>query len=222
MPTLNANCPRFKTLLRREYLYNLESGHGEYEEAIVFAVASIPGRSLMFHCLLSNGAQVGRLPISAFCWKECEHLPVEVVQTWDSFGYELSVTEYESLKHLDCQVLLRDKKWYRGVYMFTVDWYGCSLAENAGEDGWKCAHVVKLDSGHFAAVPNNRSCWLDASHCVKPFVATGDRPDYKTMTHTFHAENGSKWVSEDSDRMFYADVSVDIAEPARPRESSNS
>jgi hypothetical protein len=208
MPTLNASCPRFNALIRREFLYNLEHGHGEYEPALVFGVASITGRALLFHCLLTNGAQIGRLPLSAFCWKECEPLPIEVIQTWDSFSYDLSVTEYEALKHLHCAALLRDKTWRRGVYMFTVDWYGSALAEDAGDNGWKCAHVIKLDTGHFAAVPNNRSCFLDAAHCTKPFVVTGERPDYKTMTHMFHAEDGSKWVVEDSNRFYYADVDV--------------
>lgn len=209
MPTLNSDCPRLTALIRREYLYNLESHHGEFEPALIFGVASIPSRALLFHCLLSNGAQLGRLPLAAFCWKECEPLDTEVLQTWDAFSYELSVTQYSALKHLDCAALLRDKVWRRGVYLFTVDWFGSDLAENAGENGWKCAHVIKLESGHFCAVPNNRSCWLDAAHCTKPFVVTGERPDYRTMTHTFHAEDGTRWITEDSDKFFYSDIDVE-------------
>jgi ABC-type antimicrobial peptide transport system permease subunit len=44
----------------------LKKHHGESEECVLFAIASISGRALLFHALLSNGAVYYRLPISAF------------------------------------------------------------------------------------------------------------------------------------------------------------
>ena len=47
-----------------------------------------------------------------------------------------------------------------GQYMFTLDWYGHEDAEEAGDGGHKCAHVIALDDGNFAAQPNNRIQWF--------------------------------------------------------------
>jgi hypothetical protein len=69
MSYLNANIPPIYCKIRREYLYDLQKHHGESEECVLFAIASISGRALLFHALLSNGAVYYRLPISAFFQK---------------------------------------------------------------------------------------------------------------------------------------------------------
>ena len=38
--------------------------------------------------------------------------------------------------------------------MFTLDWHGNEDAEEAGEGGHKCAHIIALDNGNFCAQPN--------------------------------------------------------------------
>ena len=66
MAYLNANIPPIYCKIRREYLYDLREHQGETEDCVVFAIASIPGRAILFHALLTNGAIFWRLPISAF------------------------------------------------------------------------------------------------------------------------------------------------------------
>jgi hypothetical protein len=44
--------------------YNKES-----EECVIFGIASIAGRAILFHIMLPNGAVYYRLPISAFFQK---------------------------------------------------------------------------------------------------------------------------------------------------------
>jgi hypothetical protein len=39
--------------------------------------------------------------------------------------------------------------------MFTSDWCESEDAEEAGDGGHKCAHLIALDNGNFAAQPNN-------------------------------------------------------------------
>ena len=41
---LNANIPPISCYVRKEYLRNLEDGHGEFEEAAVFGIKSWKGR----------------------------------------------------------------------------------------------------------------------------------------------------------------------------------
>ena len=153
--------------------------------------------------MLNTGAQVARLPICALAWKEdAPVLPLDHLQLWDCFSYDVAVTEYEYLKGIRCSVCLKDRTWVDGTYQYTIDWYGSRYAEDAGEGGHKCAHFIQLDNGLFAALPNNRIFWREPSFITQP-LQPGDRPDYLTNSHTWKCERDSKWATEDSDRYFY-------------------
>jgi hypothetical protein len=198
---LNADVPVFFCKMRKEYLYDLQSHHGEFIDVAVFGVASIPARAIMFHALTENGAQIARMPISAFVHKkEAPNIPLDHLELWNSFSYEVSVQEFDFLKGIRCRTILKDQKIYEGEYMFTLDWCGNPDSENPGEGGHKNAHIIKLDNGCFAAQPNNRIFWLDPSFIVEPFK---ERPDYVTNSHIWKCEDGTKWVTEASDKYFY-------------------
>ena len=47
-----ANVPYIKCYVKKEYLYDLEKGHGEFEECVLIAVKSMQGRALMFLSLI--------------------------------------------------------------------------------------------------------------------------------------------------------------------------
>ena len=66
MAYLNANIPVTYAQIRREYLYDLKKHHGEVEDCIIFALASITGRPILFHAIMENVAIFYRFPISAF------------------------------------------------------------------------------------------------------------------------------------------------------------
>ncbi len=56
MPELNVDIPAFKTWVRKEFLHNHESGKGEFERCLVFAVRSVPNRAIGFRVLLESGS----------------------------------------------------------------------------------------------------------------------------------------------------------------------
>ena len=56
MAYLNANIPATYAQVRREYLYDLKEHHGEAEDCILFALASLTGRPILFHAIMENGA----------------------------------------------------------------------------------------------------------------------------------------------------------------------
>ena len=65
-----ANTPYIKCWVRKEYLHDLEKGHGELVEAVMVAVKSVQGRALMFEAYLPEyGACFDKFPLSAFVWK---------------------------------------------------------------------------------------------------------------------------------------------------------
>lgn len=213
MPTLNSDIPQFYAWVRAEYLYNLESHHGELVKGCVFGVAAIAGRALGFHVLLENGACIWRLPIQAIRLieepadgvmgndLEDESELCRLLELWDCFSYDFSVTEFNHLAGLRCRVTLKNRKIVGGEYLFTVDWYNSDVAESAGDGGHKCHHIIAGDDGWLYAQPNNRVAFHEPA-TVKTFPA-GKPPDYKTNTHEWKVEQGDKWTTSDDDLMFY-------------------
>lgn len=193
--------PPIECLLRREYLYNLEPQENKYEPCLVHAVDSIEGQALGFDILLQNGAMFSRLPISAFCWKECEALPLSQLELWNNFSYSLEVHEYGILR--DCRVMVRNLG--AGNYLFSINHFRSAGADLPGSFGFKRFHIIRLDSGHFCAMPNNYCRFENRSWVTTPFN-DNSRPDYKVNTHIWNAERGA---SEDSEKYFY-DAKIDI------------
>ena len=202
---LNHNIRPLKCFLKKEFLYNLERGHGEYEECHLFAVSSIKGRALGFHAFLANGAVFYRLPLSAFVWKKpAENVALDLLQTWDQLGYYLSVIEYDFLKELNGKVYLKNGTLEKCEYLFTVDFchpdpgiLNTTFVESP--DDHKCQHIVKLANGHYGAFPNNKIIWEEVAFVTKPL---NGRPDYLINRQKFHAENGD-YVSSDNQLFFY-------------------
>jgi hypothetical protein len=184
MSELNVDIPRFYCLMRKEFFYDGTAHQGEYINVCVFAAASVSGRALGFHILTDEGAILWRAPIHALCHKKGESLPLDFLQFWDCFSYDITCNAFDRLKECRCRVHLKDGTWMGGQYMFTFDWYGSEDSEDAGEGGHKCAHVIALDNGNFCAQSNNRIQWFDPSF-ITPFK---EKPDYLTNTRVWAVE----------------------------------
>ena len=208
MAYLNANIPVEYAQIRREYLYDLKKHHGEVEDCIIFGISSITGRSILFHCIMENGAVFYRLPISAFIQKgfKPEDVPgrrLDELQLWNCFSYYPAVTTWDLLGGVNGKFFGKDKKFHSGKYIFTVDW-GHPDANILNSDHseipheHKCAHIIALNDGNYAAQPNNRIIWDLPSFTVKDEV-----PDWKVQTTEWSVEDTGKWITEDSDRFFY-------------------
>ena len=61
----------------------------------------------------------------------------------------------------------------------------------------KCAHILELTNGNYAAQPNNRILWS-----IPSFTTDNTIPDYKVQTTYWNVEN-KNWITEDSNAMFY-------------------
>lgn len=198
MATLNTNIPRFYCLLRKDFLYDGTAHQGEFIKVCVFGVSSIPGRALGFHVMTENGAVIWRLPIHSLCHlADAPTQPLDWLQFWDCFSYDVTCTTFERLADSRVRVQLRDGSWEGGQYLFTLDWYGSPDAEEAGDGGHKCAHFIALDNGNFAAQPNNRIQWFCPAF-ITPFQ---QKPDYVTNTRVWKVER----ETETTDGFFYDD-----------------
>ncbi len=207
MAYLNANIPPIYCKIRNEYLYDMDMAKKGEQDCVVFGIASISGRAILFHCMLSNGAVYYRLPISAFFQKrfnraEVQDMQVDELQLWNCFSYWPSVHKFDFLAGVDGKFLGKDKKFYGGTYLFTIDWAHpdtniLDVEHSEIPQEHKCAHILALTNGNYAAQPNNRILWH-----VNNYTTDNSWPDYKVQNTIWDVE-GSEWVTEDTDKMFY-------------------
>ena len=199
--------PPTPVYVRKEYLYDLESGHGELTPGIWVSAKSITGKALYFETLLTEyGALYDKLPISAFLWKDDYNpndlLPLDVLQLWDCFDYYLTVTQTPLLSN--CEFFGKDRKMHTGEYEFTID--NCHqdhslLDTNFSEHDpeHKSFNIIRLDNGQFAAQPNNRVIWRDSS-LIPSKLKT---PDFKVCTQNYRVETEPKWSVGHTDEWQY-------------------
>ena len=177
MSYLNANIPVEYAQIRREYLYDCKKHHGEVEDCIIFGLSSIAGHAILFHAIMENGAVFYRLPISAFIQRgfKPEDVPkrrLDELQLWNCFSYYPSVHIWDILGGTAGKYIGKDKKWHHGKYLFTVDFAHpesniLDVEHSEIPHEHKCAHIIALDDGNYAAQPNNRCIWDLPSFTVK-------------------------------------------------------
>jgi hypothetical protein len=208
MAYLNANIPVQYAQIKKEYLYDLKKHHGEVCDCVIFGISSITGRAILFHALMENGAVFYRLPISAFiqCGFDRARVPeqrLDELELWNSFSYYPAVNCWDILDGQSGKYFGKDKKTYHGKYLFTIDFAHpesniLDTEHSEVPHEHKCAHILALENGNYAAQPNNRLIWSIPSFTVKD-----DIPDWKVQTNEWNVEDESKWRTEDTDKYFY-------------------
>lgn len=152
-------------LIKKQYLYNLESGMGEYENGHIFAINSYKGHQPTFDVLLSNGAVYSYLPVDAITTDQLSHkadaYPCPIV--CPSATFILRDTPVLSKKF--AQIFDRDKKWFSyGTVIKMIEW------PNDNE----LIFLVELNSAQLAFVPNHKILFTNKKN-------KADLPDYKTL-----------------------------------------
>jgi hypothetical protein len=212
MPFHETSVPPMKVLVRREFMTDHQTGHGEYETGILISVRSIPGSCALFQVLLENGVLRDKLPIHALHHEAHEHVhPFHHLQLWNCFSANFAIVELQFLSGLIVDVKMKSGEWVRGRYLWTMQWgsdvshgFDLSLAVDPSEH--KSGHLIELDCGEYAIQPNNRLRWHEPSHVTKPFP---EKPDYKVNTDEWNCEALAKWTTEDSDAWLYEVVETE-------------
>jgi hypothetical protein len=199
--------PPLKVLVRKEFLYDFEKGHGETVEGLWVSVKSIRGEAFRFETYLPEyGALYDKLPISAFLWKPLAgpSLPLDMLQIWDCLSYYITVVDKPSLKGLRAEFFAKDRETYPGEYVFTID--SCNpdpritdftFSETPEEH--KSYNLLQLDNGQFALQPNNRCRFFDPALTHSQLLV----PDFKVCTKKYRVENTSKWRLGDTSTVTY-------------------
>ena len=197
MAFLVHNLPPYSVHVRKEFLYDHQRGHGETTPGTWISVKSVQHKALYFETLLYDyGALFDKLPINAFVWKTDydpdKLLPLDTLQIWDCFDYNLTVIEKPLLNR--CEFFGKDRQMHKGQYCFTID--NChsessTLNTNYSQDDpeHKSFNCIALDNGQFALQPNNRIIWKDQSLISDDVIP----PDFEVCSQNYMVENSDKW-----------------------------
>jgi hypothetical protein len=209
MAFLTANIPPIHCYIRKEFLYDFQKGHGEYEPCIWVTAKSIRGQAFRIESYLPNyGALYDKLPIHAFVSRTDNLpqtlLPLDTLQIWDCFDYDFTVIQKSFLSNLSCSFYAKDKQMHKGRYLFTID-HGhpntnlIDTGYSECPEDHKSFNFLELDNGQYAAQPNNRCLFYDAASNPKAMKF----PDFKVCTKYYICELNPKWSLGDTDTVTY-------------------
>ena len=180
------------SLLRKEFLYDLEAHHGEHIKVCVFGAASLHGRALGLP--RPDRKRRNLLAAADPCSLSSRGRHRDAARRAANLG----LLQLRCLGHR-FRPALRDARRrllegppvVPGPVSFTIDWYGSEDAEEAGEGGTSVPRP-RADNGNFAALPNNCLQWHDPAF-VTPYT---EKPDFRINTHTWKVEQGGLTTDE--------------------------
>ena len=202
---LNVNTPFFWGFLDEGFLYDRDPDINAPRICMEFFLyTSIPGRCGLWTGMTEWGTQHARIP-THYIYREPAgglDVPLDFVQIWDSFSYNVACTEFAYLKNKSCKILLKNRQTIEGKYMFTLDWAEGGYGEMAA--GHKTGHVLDAGSRIFIQ-PNNRIVqWMDGgSFTCGPMK---ERPKWLAFSKEFSCEAaGGRWVSASEEELYWYD-----------------
>ena len=136
----------------------------KYVEGEIFAFSSYPGHAPTFQVKLKNGAIFSYLPIVAFLSfvKPDEHGLTMMDLCYNNCPDEnIAINYYRALQGPVSVYFKRFKKWFKGKYHFTIDWYQCN----------ECAHFIELEHGEFCLLPNHKVIFGNKEQILPPYKA---------------------------------------------------
>ena len=161
-------------------------------------------KSSILDTLIAYNAGLSRLKSWKKDIKEEEQLPLNVIELWDAFSYDIQVWTKRLLKNCDVDIVIKGKGKMSGEYLFTIDschsdpnMINTSVAEVPSEH--KQFNFGKLVNGQYFAQPNNRMLWYEQSLTPSELKM----PDFKVASKYYFCEQDHKWVFGDSDEYFY-------------------
>jgi len=192
-----------KVWLRREFLFDDQKAHGEFERALLISAKSLYGRAMEFEVLTEYGVLRDKLPIEALSTKNgAPRRNTTDLQLWNCFSKNMTIIEKPVLNRV--QVYNKKQKLEWGSYWWTFDFcandniYDLGLSEQPDEH--KCLHFIEMDDGNFMLQPNNRCLWTDPSFVTKKFDPS---VGYKVATSFVDCEDGKDWKTSDDDLQYY-------------------
>lgn len=184
----NISLPQhFYAQVRERFLYDEDPARTKLIPCVVFGIASTPSRAVGFHILTEHGAMFADIPLHALVHKiTAPELPLDFLECWDCFGYDVTAVVFEYLREMSVAVYLKKSQWREGLYVCSLDWIANGFSDTPEQH--KVMHLIALDNGCYALQPNNRCRWTDQSFTDNK--KWPERPDFQVNTHVYHCEEG--------------------------------
>jgi hypothetical protein len=150
--------------------------------AVWFGLSSFPGRAWGLNVMFESGAVYRNLPPHAVSFNEKKPLKwnINQAQLWDCYGYHWSAVEYTYLKNLQCQAIIKNKK-FKGTYLFTVAPILDGFSEAPEQS--KEFKFIELDNGRLTIQPTNKVIFID-----KSFTESNKSLDLKLQKEVYSCE----------------------------------
>lgn len=198
MAELIVNLPAQRVWIRKEYLRDLQDGHGEFVEGIWVCAKSLEGRAFYFETYLPQYAALyDKLPISAFVAQPSTPQPdldLTNLQFWNCMGTGLRCIVKQHISTMNYEVLTRNHGKMTAKYLFTLDNYHANpdiTDTNVSEipEEHKSHNCLLLDNGQYCLYPNNRMRVYDLSLTPQTVLT----PDFKVSTRVYEVESTARW-----------------------------
>lgn len=179
-------CTGSGSLLTHQYCFVQPNAIGDHTWLPVawFGLSSYPGRVWGCHVLLECGAIYRNVPLHQLASRPTDQgWEPHHAQTWDCYGREFSVLEYNFLAGRRVVARLRDRSEQPGQYLCTI----VPIADpwSAHPDQGKEFTLVALDNGRYTAQPTDRALFED-----KSFTRKIEWPSWlNRQTQTWSAES---------------------------------
>lgn len=164
MPLIHAELlPSIAVWVEKSFLFGMDPAFiGQYEPGNIFSLSSYPGEAITFQVLLNNGCLFSYLPIHALAHND--GLTDTPLQLQDLLYNNCPAKEIcvHAFQHLQGEVTVYLKyqdRWIKGSYLLTVDWY------TKNENG----HLIALQNGQFALVPNHKIKFRNIGEGFPPY-----------------------------------------------------
>jgi hypothetical protein len=160
---IHVNIEPLDVFVKKEYLYDMDKTYiGQFVRGKIFAISSYPQEALSFQILLEDGCMFSYIPVQAIQKKDHEihHplMPVDLIYR-NSPGENIAVTSYTFLQGDIIAYFKHSKRWLKGRYILTVDWY-----ENN-----ELFHLLNMDNGQFAFVPSHKMKFRSIEESFPPY-----------------------------------------------------
>lgn len=173
------NIPYIKAWVKNSFIKTAPEG---YTECYIHSLTALKNRPHLLNIHTVDGAVYSRLPIQAFFHKppteEASLLAPESLEPWGVIGDETQVIQLRYLKDYFPRVLGIDTF---GRYLFSVEALAGGFAEDPEQS--KTLHMLALENGQFALLPNNSLLFRDRHFTEDPTESQA----YKRNTEYFHA-----------------------------------
>ena len=208
MATLITNLPAEKVWVRKEYLRDLEDGHGEFVEGVWVCAKSIAGRAFYFETYLPQyGALFDKLPISAFLSEPKipeKDLPLHELQFWNCMDYGIVSIHKQFIASMNYEIITKNSGTMNGTYICTLDNYhenvdAVDYSTSEKPEEHKSFNLIELTNGQYALYPNNRMRVYDNSLTPKE----PKTPDFRVSTEVYQVECGEEIRLGDTNTYHY-------------------